>query len=426
MPEFEFDPNGADSYDPTKWESDIRPGDELLKPDEFNPAGPSTPGERVAVVRNSDRALFRRCRRRWGWSSHLKANLEPSIYAAPLWFGSGFHFALEDFHGYQNYPDAMHAFLAYVDASKRRKKHWLPPDLDELTQLGLGMLDYYTNYWLVGRDSLRTFVYKGVPQVEVNFRIELPWERGKFGWDRAVYSGTIDRVSIDDYGNLWILEYKTAKSIFTQHLSMDGQVNSYCWAGNHLYPDHPGRVVGVIYQQHRKSLPDYPRILANGSISTNAQMLTTHRFYRKTLLDIFGSIEQSPKKNVDYLNWLTTQEDMDRDKFVQRDRVYRNEHQCQAEGEKIMLELSEILNPDTPLYPSPARDCAFFCPFSGPCVSLDDGSDYQEELNLMMQSREKDYDLWRQQLQPPESIKLIPSPLLPPLLNQGPLLPPPQ
>src|SRR5438270_10658262 len=68
-------------------------------------------------IHNSDAALFQRCRRKWNWSSTLRAGLE-SLDAQPaaLWFGSGFHFAMEDYHGYRQFKTPMDAFLAYVNA----------------------------------------------------------------------------------------------------------------------------------------------------------------------------------------------------------------------------------------------------------------------------------------------------------------------
>src|SRR4051812_22681517 len=73
--------------------------------------------ERVAIIRTSDRTGFRRCRRRWGWSSHLKGNLAPREAISPLWFGSGFHFALEDFHGPRQYASPIDAFNDFVRAT---------------------------------------------------------------------------------------------------------------------------------------------------------------------------------------------------------------------------------------------------------------------------------------------------------------------
>lgn len=393
----------TDTWDPTQYEQDARPSDEL--PWDRDSAGPK--GERIATIRTSDRNAFRRCRRRWGWNSHLRGNIGPKQNAAPLWMGSGFHFALEDCHGANLYGHPVTAFREYIKATKKAARHdpnRLPADIEELSSLSIGMLAYYWDDWMVSRDPLQTYFYKGQAQVEVNFRVELPWEAGRYGYDRVVYSGTMDRVAIDEHGQLWIVEYKTAKSVQTLHYSNDSQISTYCWAASHLY-ERP--VVGVVYQQHRKDLPAEPKILANGRLSQDKRQLITHRSLRKAIMNIYGEVKNAPQDYVDYLNWLASQEDMDSDKFVRRDRVYRNEHQREAEAVKIMMETEEMLNPDLALYPNPDRTCQFMCPFNGACVSLDDGSDWEYELNILMHKRDEGYDSWRKYLEIPSNINVL-------------------
>lgn len=105
--------SSSDTFDPTVYEADLRP-----EADEN--AAVTTEGLKVATIRTSDRLLFKRCRRRWGWNSHLRGNLAPKTNAAPLWTGSGFHFALEDCHSQNLYGHPGLAFLAYREATLRQ------------------------------------------------------------------------------------------------------------------------------------------------------------------------------------------------------------------------------------------------------------------------------------------------------------------
>src|SRR5690348_13460937 len=91
-----------------------------------------------AHIRTSDRYTFRRCRRKWGWSSHLHNNLEPSSTQEHFWFGSAMHWALEDFHGYNRYGSPVEAFRAYHDAWLRNAqlRKMLPDNHTELLELG--------------------------------------------------------------------------------------------------------------------------------------------------------------------------------------------------------------------------------------------------------------------------------------------------
>lgn len=389
----------TDTFDPNIYEYDPRPSEEMVIDD-----ASQEKKLRVATIRTSDRNLFRTCRRRWGWNSHLRGNIGPKQNAAPLWMGTGFHFALEDCHSTNTYGHPVEAFRAYVKASMRaarNDRNKLPADIEELTELSVKMLEYYWDDWMISRSPLQTYFYNGVAQVEVNFRIDVPWEAGRYGYDKVVYSGTLDRVAIDEHDQLWIVEYKTAKTIQTLHYSNDSQISTYCWAGSLLY-DKP--VVGVIYQQHRKAWPDEPKILANGRLSQNKAQLITHRSLRKAIKNIYGEVSNAPVDYVDFLNYLATQEDMDSDKFIRRDKIYRNQHQREAEGVKILLEAEEMLNPHLPLYPNPSRSCQYMCPFNGACVSMDDGSDWEYELEILMHKRDEGYDSWRKYLELPQPV----------------------
>lgn len=360
------------------------------------------PGERVAIIRTSDRSNFRRCRRRWGWQSHLRGNLTPIESASPLWFGSGFHYAMEDFHGHNRWGHPKEAFKQYVKATHSQSKlvpGVMPFDWPELTELGFQMCDYYADYWLTARDPYTTYVVDGRPQVEVHALVPVPFKSPQF--DRILYGVTIDRVIIDEKGQLWLLDYKTCKRVQTGFFQTDGQISAYYWIARSLY-NLP--IAGFIYQQHRKAFPDDPRIKATGKISTAKTQNTSHRHYRKTLIQTYGSVLNAPKENVDFLNYLSEGETELYDKYIRRDRIYRNEAQAEAEGAKIMLELEEMLNPNLPLYPNPTRDCGGMCSFSHACVSLDDGSDWEYELQIGFRQKSGDLDSWRQYLPKPQKV----------------------
>lgn len=370
--------------------------------DELTAHAIQTPNKRVAIIRTSDRSNFRRCRRRWNWSSHLRQNLAPTEHASPLWYGSGFHFALEDFHSHHRYPHARDAFRAYVKATHRQARatnRLLPGDWAELTKLGDGMLDYYEE-WLVARDPLQTFIFPDAThtdqfQVEVHALIEIPFPTPHY--DQVLYAVTLDRVSIDEHGQLWIVEYKTAKRIQTLFFQTDPQVGAYTWIGPQLY----GRpIAGVVYQQHRKDVPDDPRIVQGGHPSVAKQQLTTHRKYRRSLINIYGEVLRAPAPCVDMLNELERLETPDADKFIRRDKIERNAYQAQSEGEKLMMELEEMLNPNLPLYPAPTRECGHLCSFKHACVALDDGSDWKLELEAGFTQKEASFDSWRKFLEP--------------------------
>lgn len=350
-------------------------------------------GERVAVIRSSDRISFKRCRRRWNWQSHLRHNLTTVEGSSPLWFGTGIHFALEDFHGEQRYEHPVKAFEDYVRATYKQSKETpkrLPFNWPEHVILGRGMLSYYADTWLNARDPLKTFIWQGRPQVEVNVLVPIPFESEHY--DKVFYAATLDRVVEDEHGFLYIVDYKTAKRIQTQFFQTDPQISAYCWLASRLYNRPIG---GFIYQQHRKDVPVEPRILGDGTLSVAQTQLTTHRAYRKALIRQYGEVLKAPAQNVEYLNWLNATESPSQDKFVRRDWVYRNEYQIEAEGTKILMEVADMLNPDLPLYPNPVRECGNMCPFNNACISMDDGGDWYHELQIGFMTKDNNFDSWR-------------------------------
>jgi hypothetical protein len=136
----------------------------------------------IIPLHTSDRATFKACRRRWYWSSPAQRNLvqKPSVYGIykPFWFGTGIHYALQQFYNPLLKEDPEVAFDSWfdiqwnggiiaeseIDEFKDRKPYkdaegvWrveglcdmLPnaddEDWEEHHQLGLGMMRFYKEY----------------------------------------------------------------------------------------------------------------------------------------------------------------------------------------------------------------------------------------------------------------------------------------
>src|SRR3954468_7715100 len=103
------------------------PTDYGVDPSSEELRAPEDMGGVVARIRTSDRIGFKRCRRRWGWNSHLRGNLGPKEAQNPLWFGTGMHFALEDYHGFNVYGSPTEAFKAYCSATYHLKQRMPVP-----------------------------------------------------------------------------------------------------------------------------------------------------------------------------------------------------------------------------------------------------------------------------------------------------------
>lgn len=357
-------------------------------------------GEELIVVRTSDRMLFKRCRRLWGWMSHLKMGLSIKEEADYFWFGSGMHYALEDYHGYNYYGHPGRAFLAYAEATRAIGK--LPSTYSDLMPVGLGMMCYYADYWLGTREPLHTYFVKNVPQVEINALIDLGV---KHHGCRVVYGLTIDRMVIDPEGQLWVAEYKSAKAFRVFHYDTDEQITAYCWGAHKIY-NQP--IAGIKYYQFKKDIPQFPRILSNGSISCDARQPTTAALYRKTLVDVFGSLDKAPRANLKMFNELVTEETEDQDRFIRREIVERNMQQLVSFEQRVQLELEDILNEDLPLYPNQTKDCSWSCPLQHACIAMEDGSDYEGTLSTYSKHPTEEDVSWRNHL-PQPNLVLLPS-----------------
>lgn len=88
---------------------------------------------------------------------------------------------------------------------------------------------------------------------------------------------------------------------------------------------------------------------------------------------------EDDEKAQKYYNYLVAQGD---DLFIQRDIIFRNEHEINNAHKHITQIAKEMLREDIPLYPSPtgAKSC-LYCAFRAPCIAKDDGSDWQGMLD---------------------------------------------
>lgn len=379
-------------------------GKVIVKPDSPKAIQPvALKTEDIAIISTSDRNAFRSCRRKWNWSSHLRQGLSKHEQAHPLWFGSGMHHVLEDVHGRREYSNVEAAISDYCTATMAHHgPENLPETFEEDKSLMLRMMQHYMYGFIKAgnRDPFKTYIVGGEPQVEVPFEFDIPLPPGvleKSGYKKVIYRGTLDRVIVDDDGYLWLQDYKNVAA-FTpyEHLELDSQIGVYLWAASYIYR-RP--VLGFVYTQLRKQGVEQPRVLQSGEISTDQKQNTTHAMYRAALIKKYGD-GQWPQKNVDTLNHLASLEEPEADKYVRRDRVTRAPNTMRAEAQKIIAEVSDMLDPNLKIYPNPSFMCPRMCSFIEPCLEMDRGSRYKSTLETDYLSREyASRNEWRQHLQ---------------------------
>lgn len=330
-------------------------------------------------IHTSDRILYKRCRRKWDWGSQMREGLVPTqgVISRPLWFGSGFHYAMEDFFGYRKHGDLLGAFRAYINSFKESE---LPDLWEDDLELADGMFKHY-HRWQKGREEFRTVWLDKRPLVELEVHVPLPAD--VVGREDVVYSGTIDRVVSDEFGQLWLLDYKTTANFDTSKLEMDPQVSAYCFAAREVFNLD---VSGMVYLQFRKKFPEQPTLLKSGKFSLNKAQNTSYDLYKEALFNLYGGSDRwraEVPEYVEFLNSLLDGESEQGDKYIRCDKVFRSPEHINSVYEQILVEAREMCDPAIPIYPNPTKDCSWDCPFRAPCIAKDDGSDYQYILDEM-------------------------------------------
>ena len=369
----------------------------------------------LPTIRTSDRTLFRRCRRKWALTSHLKGGYRPRITPPYFWLGTGCHFALQDYHGWNDYGDPVAALNAYVEAQRKftqRTEYELPEDWQEQHTLGQGILRHYLTWEARRSDNLEvpkieTLWEDGEPQVEVKIQIPMTLDDDT----DFMYSATIDRIckvrnagDTDDDSDvqLYIEDYKFYKAFDAQPLEWNQQLSAYIWAANKLFVDTKYSVIGGIITQFKKVLPQEPRILSSGRISTDKTQATTADMYKRALLDVYGDLSRVPKGNMDCLNHLVMQEMPHFDNFIRRDFTTRTPIQRDNEELKIQMEAHDMLDPQLPLYPNMTRDCTWDCNMRDVCLMIDRDDDWEAVVKLEHTNATSSEDNWQEYLPTPQ------------------------
>jgi hypothetical protein len=386
----------------------------------------------VIPIHTSDRGSFKRCRRYWQWASPMRDNLRPKVTLSgvnlPLWFGTGIHYALEQYYDPLLRRDPLETFKTWYELqmhgghihendlrltydpqpvqfdtsadgrwdfySVRGLEELHPdPDLEEFNahlELGIGMLTFYTE-WASANDNFAVIATEHDFSVPLGFDAVDPRD----GITKPVhYRGREDCIvqSLDS-GRFGIIDHKTAARIdedYFRKLEKDEQCTSYLWAAEQeakIY-DLPYKEVDfVIYNVLRKNFPKPPTITSRGLPSLDRQKeSTTAEMFRQCIEE--NNLQlwfDNDEKAQGYLAWL---DDLGDENFIIRKPVRRNRAEIESAGWRIEAEARDMLSigpgirdpdgsPNKKIYPSPNGEwLCLNCAFRAPCIAFDDGSDW--------------------------------------------------
>lgn len=404
----------------------------------------------VHEIHTSERRSFRACRRRWNWI--FRENYYPIMTAKPLEFGVAYHKGMETYYDPKtwDWDREVVAALAIQDfatvCEEQRTKaieangfleEDVQTDYNERVELGKGMLNYYFNKVAPKEDR----GWKPA-KVEIAFMLPIPnpetgedviwckcdqcWEKftkwqGFDDWfanaddihhmdmsgvtlsDKVrldtyhknwwqglpvVYAGRLDMLAVDDNGNYWIFDWKTARSISTdtEFLYLDDQIGSYVWALRKLGLN----IRGFVYHEQRKGYPQSPQrnktVRLGCSFSVNKNQDVDYDTFLATVM----AEDKEAYESGCYDSFLTYLRNEGITYFA-RHQIAKSRAEIDNIEKNIGLEALDIIDEKLRLYPSAGRFGCNFCAFRQPCMEMNDGSDFQYALDTTFEKREHYY-----------------------------------
>jgi PD-(D/E)XK nuclease superfamily len=356
----------------------------------------------------------------------------------PLFFGTGIHYALEQYYSPILRRDPIEAFRTWFDVQWRGgtvTKEWLPlvydlkpkrvgstnlqpgtlevgdfyqlyqvrgledilpqPDHEEwesLRELGVNMLTYYKQY-AEHNDDFAMIVAEhdfSIPiwdyeNDQILRRIDVREESPNYGSTLEVHArGRMDGLWVRPNGKHGILENKTAQKWGEDELiklESDEQTTHYLYAAEieAKYYDLPHKgqpLEEVIYNVLRKAYPRQPTELSNGMFSTDRQNeSTTYEMLMEWIRRNMPGVPLSEKQKA-YVEYLREIGD---ENFIIRKYVRRNRHQLRNAGYRLYLETLDMLSSNLRIYPNISNSYKCLnCAFRPPCMAKEDGGDWAQ------------------------------------------------
>ncbi len=320
----------------------------------------------------SEANAFRKCRRSWDLGSRNRQGWQQIKVNTKLFLGTLVHECLDKFYSSGKTIDMQVEFKKLFKESLVKIKNELKVDIsqediqafNEQEILGLEMLKNYV-IWSekIDKEQIAEIV-STEKKIEVKLFKDLD----------HILVCRIDGIVKDKDGKYWILEHKTAKSVDT-NLALNEQPVLYCYLAEKILGV---KIEGILYNTLLKSYPEAPNVLKNGTLSKSKSQNTTWELYQQKIKELKLNEE-------DYLEMKSELKTLD--SYFDRQRIFKTQHEIKdivQRYREICLDMAE--NPR--IYPTPSRDCNWFCGFKEICVMMNDGLDYKFVLeNLFKQEK---------------------------------------
>jgi hypothetical protein len=241
----------------------------------------------------------------------------------------------------------------------------------EYRELGAGML---TNYELfvealgVSMDTIHMEQRVWVPIREPGSLVKGKWTPGKpMGVKLTARMDRVVGIGDDHY----ILDYKTGSQPTGKALELADQPTGYSYIYWRITDELPR---GVFIEGLLKKMPEEPRILKNGSLSTAKNQNTIPALYEATMR------QMGLMKSKEHLECLAALQAQGWDGYFEREMTARNAEQI-INYEKhlayIVADMLDVIEDPERAYPSPSQMRCPRCPLINVCMAMEDGGDYE-------------------------------------------------
>ncbi len=363
-------------------------------------------GEPCFIIRNSDRALFKRCRFLWHCSSRNRLNYGSIGVTEALEFGTAIHAGMEVIHSSVNWENPIdiltaEAILKFKESMDKWRERLIKLDAffgtknevewNEYVELGKQMLAHYI-YWADVENT------DWIPvKTEIEFEVPLPLTNV---FEDAVYDSNLFRMkdidgipsclayshehgdylpvyvqgrldglfkNLDD-GSLWAWDHKTTGQMPNNfdHLLLDTQAGTYYWATRRMLGMD---VSGVVFNFLLKDYPKPPAILKSGKVSKNKAQRTTKYLIREAIAEL----GLNPFEYQDFLNTF------EEPSFFHREPVTKTSDELDQIQNDLVMEFMDMYN--ARIYTHPNMFNCRGCKFKKPCQIRQEGGDWYWYLN---------------------------------------------
>lgn len=329
-------------------------------------------------ISNSEIEDFLRCRRRWNYESSNRLGLR-SLSPVPhraFHVGGVVHQVLEAQVSLGHRPNV----LALVEQGEQELEDnyrevvgvgWSGVErelLGESRELIVGICNHYFNHWGEVNPLGEDFRYV---HAELTFSVPIPGTPHNL-------RGTIDGIAQHGSGDIYLVEHKTTSMGFPEvsDLQTARQLQAYCWAARVLL-DRP--VHGIIYDGIAKKVPSVPKVTMKGELS-RAVIATTPEIYR-------AAIKALELREEDYADVLAKLDGPSQ--FFRRHVIKFPQKSLDLFGEQLKAIVTDMANPELPLYPNRVWQGCWDCRFQELCTSEQMGEDIDTYIRLKYR-REKD------------------------------------